>query len=82
MEKLKIWYDPEGDLLEIKFSDQPGEYQATSSKNMMIKTDASGRMVGIMVLKVSEVEGGPMEIELSADTLKHILHLRRRAVST
>lgn len=77
MEKLKIWYDPEGDLLEIAFSEKPGEFRATPSKNTIIKVDADGQVIGLLVLKVSEVEAGPLEIELSSAGIKDVVDLRK-----
>ncbi len=77
MEKLKIWYDPEGDLLEITFSEKPGEFRPTPSKNTMIKVDAKGQVIGLMVLKVSEVEAEPLDIELSSAGLNGIVDLQK-----
>lgn len=28
-EKLKVWFDPEGDFLEVQFSDAPGFMRET-----------------------------------------------------
>ena len=79
MDKLKIWYDPEGDFLEISFSQKPGEYRPTPSKSVMMKVDASGGIIGFAVLNISQVESAPLEIELPMEELKNLPVLRALA---
>ena len=81
MEKLKIWYDPEGDFLEVLFTQKPGEYRPTSSKNIMVKVDALGRTIGLAVLNISQVESGPLEIELPVEDFKCMFALRGLSAS-
>jgi uncharacterized protein YuzE len=64
MEGLKIWYDPEGDFLEVNFARKPGQFQATPVRNMLVKIDDEGHIVGFSVLNISEVAEAPMEIEI------------------
>jgi uncharacterized protein YuzE len=64
MESLKIWYDPEGDYLEVNFARKPGTFQATPVPNMMVKLDAEGQIIGFSVLNISEVAEAPLEIEI------------------
>lgn len=66
MEGLKIWYDPEGDLLEVSFAQRPGILQPTEALNVMIKVDREGQIIGFLVLNVSEVAMEPLEVEISA----------------
>ncbi len=73
VDKLKIWYDPEGDYLEIAFSKKSGEFRSTSSKNVMLKVDSFGQMIGFAIMNLSQVELTPMEIELPLDELKSLL---------
>ena len=51
--KLKIWYDPEGDYLEVMFEQKEGYFRETSSDQVMEKVDAAGNLIGFSVLKVS-----------------------------
>lgn len=51
--KVKIWYDPEGDYLEVIFDQKPGFYRETASEQVMEKVDEAGNMLGFSVIKVS-----------------------------
>jgi len=62
--KLKIWYDPEGDYLEVMFDQKEGYFRETSSDQVMEKVDAAGNVIGFSVLKVSAVKGHPLELTL------------------
>ena len=62
--KLKIWYDPEGDYLEVMFEQKEGYFRETSSDQVMEKVDAAGNVIGFSVLKVSAVKGHPLELTL------------------
>ncbi len=73
MDKLKIWYDPEGDYLEIMFSQGTGEFLPTSSQNVMLKVDSLGQMTGFAIMNVSQVESGPFEVDIPLEELKGLL---------
>ncbi|RJP76855.1 MAG: DUF2283 domain-containing protein [Candidatus Zixiibacteriota bacterium] len=73
MEGLKIWYDPEGDFLEVMFSQQPGEFQPSPVDNMMVKMDGEGRILGFCVLNISAVADAPLEIEIPFARLRNLL---------
>jgi uncharacterized protein YuzE len=75
MEGLKIWYDPEGDFLEVTFAQRPGEFQPTPVHNMMVKMDSDGHIIGFSVLNISEVANAPMEIEIPLAKLNHMMSL-------
>jgi hypothetical protein len=62
--KLKIWFDPEGDYLEVIFEDREGVFRETSSDQVMEKVDAQGNVLGFSVLKVSSMKGRPLEVTL------------------
>jgi uncharacterized protein YuzE len=62
--KLKIWYDSEGDYLEVMFEQKDGYFRETSSDQVMEKVDASGNVIGFSVLKVSAVKDHPLELTL------------------
>ncbi len=62
--KLKIWYDAEGDYLEVMFDQKEGYFRETSSDQVMEKVDADGNVIGFSVLKVSTVKGHPLELTL------------------
>lgn len=62
--KLKIWYDPEGDYLEVTFDQRPGYFRETSNDQVMQKVDEQGNILGFSVLKVSALKQAPLEIAL------------------
>jgi hypothetical protein len=62
--KLRIWFDPEGDYLEVIFEDKEGVFRETSSDQVMEKVDAQGNVLGFSVLKVSSMKGRPLEVTL------------------
>jgi uncharacterized protein YuzE len=62
--KVKIWYDPEGDYLEVIFDQKPGYFQETSSDQVMEKVDEAGNILGFSVMKVSALKKTPLEVAL------------------
>ena len=42
--KLKIWYDAEGDYLEVIFDQKPGYFRETASDQLMEKVDEAGNV--------------------------------------
>jgi hypothetical protein len=66
-EKVKIWFDPEGDFLEVRFSDVPGFMRETANDALMERVDEQGQVVGFSILGVSRFrKERPFEAELSA----------------
>jgi hypothetical protein len=64
-EKVKLWFDPEGDYLEVRFSDAPGFMRETKSDAVMQRVDEHGRVIGFSVLGVSKFQKDhPLEAEL------------------
>ena len=64
-EKLRIWFDPEGDFLEVRFSDAPGFMRETANDALMERVDESGRIVGFSILGISRFrKEKPLEVEL------------------
>jgi len=61
---VKIWYDPEGDYLEVIFDQRPGYFRETASDQVMEKVDDHGNILGFSVLKVSAAREAPLEVAL------------------
>jgi len=55
--KIKIWYDVEGDYLEVIFEQRAGYFKETSNDAVMKKIDAAGNIIGFSILKVSALRG-------------------------
>ena len=62
--KVKIWYDPEGDYLEVIFDQRPGYFHETENDQVMEKVDAQVNVLGFSVLKLSSVKKTPLEVAL------------------
>jgi hypothetical protein len=61
---VKIWYDREGDYLEVLFDQKPGYFRETASDQVMQKVDDEGNLLGFSVLKVSALRRTPLEVAL------------------
>jgi uncharacterized protein YuzE len=62
--KVKIWYDQEGDYLEVIFDQKPGYFRETESDQVMEKVDEQGHVIGFSVLRVSAMRDKPLEVAL------------------
>ncbi len=54
-QKVKIWYDPEGDFLEVLFSDKAGYMKETDNDAVMERVDDQGNVLGFTVMQVSRL---------------------------
>lgn len=52
---VKIWFDAEGDFLEVLFSDAPGVMRETANDAVMERVDEHGRLIGFSILHVSQL---------------------------
>ncbi len=67
-DKVKLWFDAEGDYLEVAFSDAPGYMRETKSDAVMQRVDEKGRVIGFSVLGVSKFKKDhPLEAELATE---------------
>jgi hypothetical protein len=62
--RVKIWFDSEGDFLEVIFDQRPGYFRETASDQVMEKVDEDGTVLGFSVLKVSALKEKPLEVTL------------------
>ncbi len=64
-EKIKVWFDAEGDFLEVCFSDAPGYMKATANDAVMERLDEQGRVIGFSIMNVKNLSRQkPLEAEL------------------
>ena len=61
---VKIWYDAEGDYLEVIFDQRPGYFRETASDQVMEKVGEAGEILGFSVLRVSSLTRNPLEVAL------------------
>ena len=62
--RVKIWFDPEGDYLEVIFDQKPGYFRETASDQVMEKVDQDGNVLGFSILRVSALKQAPLEVAL------------------
>ncbi len=55
-QKVKIWFDAEGDFLEVLFSDKAGFMRETDNDAVMERVDEEGNILGFSVMRVSELK--------------------------
>ena len=66
-QKVKVWFDPEGDYLEVQFTDAPGFMRPTAHDAVLERVDEQGQVLGFSVLGVSRFKKDrPLEAELVA----------------
>jgi uncharacterized protein YuzE len=63
--KLKVWFDPEADFLEVRFSDAAGYEKETNHNAVMERVDAEGHVIGFSIMGVSQFsKDKPLEADL------------------
>lgn len=61
---IKVWFDPEGDFLEVIFENRPGFFKETDNDLVMEKVDEEGNILGFSVQQVSSGKKKPLEAVL------------------
>jgi hypothetical protein len=62
---VAVWYDREGDFLEVMFDQKEGYFRETAHDQVMEKVDKDGSIPGFHVLRVSRLTR-PLDVELAA----------------
>ena len=63
---VKLWYDPEGDYLEVIFDQRVGFFRETGNDQVMEKVDSRGHVLGFSVLCVSRLRKKPLKVDLKS----------------
>ena len=68
MEKeITIWYDSEGDYMEVLFEKKAGHFKETNADNVMEKVDEQGKIIGFSILNFNAVrQGKPISVSLKS----------------
>jgi uncharacterized protein YuzE len=64
--EIKVWYDKEGDYLEVIFERKAGYFRQTENDAVMEKVDEKGNIIGFSILKVSALKEKPLSISLNS----------------
>lgn len=62
---VSLWYDSEGDYLEVIFEQKEGYFRETVNDAVMEKVDHDGNILGFSLLKVSQLREKPLELALT-----------------
>ncbi|MFQ5712509.1 MAG: DUF2283 domain-containing protein [Candidatus Scalinduaceae bacterium] len=75
MEKeIKVWYDKEGDYLEVLFAQREGYFKETENDAVMEKIDNNGEVIGFSILKISDLkEQKPISLILKSVLPKKVI---------
>lgn len=69
-DKVYVWFDPEGDFLEVTFdASKDGDMEETADRRIAVKVDDYGNIIGFHILHVSSLmdeKGLPFEVDLSS----------------
>lgn len=65
--EIKVWYDKEGDYLEVIFERKEGYFRETENDAVMENVDGEGNTIGFSILKMSALkERKPLSISLKS----------------
>lgn len=70
--EIKVWYDKEGDYLEVLFERKAGYFKETQNDAVMEKVDEEGNIIGFSILKVSVLQDKPLSISLESRVAKQV----------
>ena len=62
---VRLWYDREGDFLEVTFEDKEGYFRETENDQVMERVDTEGHVIGFSILRVSSLSDKPLELALT-----------------
>ncbi len=69
-EDVRVWYDQEGDYLEVLFDRKKGYFRETDNDAVMEKVDEAGNIIGFSILKVCSLKGQqPLSITLKQQSV-------------
>jgi uncharacterized protein YuzE len=54
-QQVKVWFDAEGDFLEVRFSDKAGFMRETNNDAVMERVDENGNILGFSIMQVSRL---------------------------
>ncbi len=61
--EINVWFDSEGDYLEVMFERRKGYFRETENDAVMEKVDEEGNVIGFSILRVSALkERKPLSI--------------------
>ena len=62
---VKLWFDKQGDYLEVTFEKKVGFFRQTKNDAVMEKIDEKGNILGFSVMNVSKLAQKPFQVSLT-----------------
>lgn len=62
---VKLWFDKQGDYLEVIFDKKVGFFRQTKNDSVMEKIDDKGNVLGFSVMNVSKLTKKPLQVSLA-----------------
>ena len=62
---VRLWYDKQGDYLEVIFDKKLGFFRQTKNDAVMEKIDNKGNILGFSVMNVSKLTQKPLQVSLN-----------------
>ena len=67
--KVSVWYDDEGDMLEVLWAFREGYFTPTDDERVLKRLDDDGEVIGFLIHEMSTLkQPSPIEIELTDET--------------
>ncbi len=63
MAVVKVWFDREGDFLEVRFADDKGHFREIA-EDVFERVDERGRVIGFAIFNVTRRERESVEVPL------------------
>lgn len=66
--KVSVWYDDEGDMLEVLWAFREGYFTPTDDERILKRLDDDGEVIGFLIHEMSAIkQPGPVEFELASE---------------
>ena len=66
--KVSVWYDDEGDMLEVLWAFKEGYFTPTDDERILKRLDDDGEVIGFLIHEMSTLkQPSPVEIELVSE---------------
>ena len=67
--KVSVWYDHEGDMLEVLWAFREGYFTPTDDDRILKRLDDDGEVIGFLIHEMSTLtEPSPVEFELESES--------------
>ena len=67
--KVSVWYDAEGDMLEVLWAFKEGYFTPTDDERFLKRLDDRGETIGFLIHEFSSLKSSdPIEFDLSSET--------------